>query len=326
MKAVIVDDQTKQLLIGEWDDPIAGDNDLLVRIKATALNRADLLQKRGLYPSLPGESPILGLEMAGIVEQVGANVSGWQPGDRVCALLPGGGYAEKAVIPAGMAMRIPASLSFEQAAAIPEAFLTAYLKMLRLGGLRPGQTVLIHAGASGVGTAAIQLAREIGCTVIATAGSDTKLAACTKLGASLVINYKSGPFAPQVLEATDGRGVDLILDFIGAPYWEQNIRCLAVDGRLVLVGLLGGRKIQEVDLNPILMRRLQIIGSTLRSQSVSTKIELTRELVQMAMPRFADGRLQPVIDSVWDVADANEAHAYMEENRNIGKIILRMNP
>lgn len=326
MKAVIVNDQTDQLFIGEWEDPAAGDNDLLVRVQAAALNRADLLQKRGLYPPLPGESPILGLEMAGIVEQVGADVSGWQPGDRVCALLPGGGYAEKAVIPAGMAMRIPDSLSFEQAAAIPEAFLTAYLKMFRLGGLHTGKSVLIHAGASGVGTAAIQLARETGCTVIVTAGSDSKLAACKELGAAHVINYKSGPFAPQVLETTDGRGVDLILDFVGAPYWEQNIRCLAVDGRLVLVGLLGGRKIPEVDLNPILMRRLHIIGSTLRSQSLSTKIELTRELVEMAMPRFADGRLKPVIDSIWDVADVNKAHAYMEENRNIGKIILRMNP
>ncbi|NGQ96609.1 NAD(P)H-quinone oxidoreductase [Brevibacillus sp. SYP-B805] len=324
MKAVFVEEGTKRLFIGETDQPAMGDDELLIDVKATALNRADLLQKRGLYPPPAGASPILGLEMAGVVSAVGKAVTGWKEGDRVCALLPGGGYAERVVIPAQMAMPIPENLSFEEAAAIPEVFLTAYLNLFWLGGLQSGQTVLIHAGASGVGTAAIQLAREAGARVIVTAGSEAKRQTCLELGADLAIDYRTGPFADRVKEATAGRGVPLILDLVGASYWEQNLDCLADQGKMILIGTMGGGKVPNVNLGLLLARRLHIIGSALRTRSVQDKIALTQEFAPFALPRFADGRLKPVIDSVYDWQEVNEAHARMEGNQNTGKIVLRI--
>lgn len=322
MKAILVEKETRHLYIGETPEPELRDDELLVRVEATALNRADLLQKRGLYPPPKGASEIIGLEMAGVVEAVGHQVTGFKPGDRVCALLPGGGYAEKVTIPAGMAIPIPDSFSFAEAAAIPEVFLTAYLNLFWLGGLQPGYTVLIHAGASGVGTAAIQLVREAGATAIVTAGSEEKLEACRELGASVLINYKDGPFLDAVKKSTDGKGVNIILDFIGASYWEQNIKSLAIDGRLVIIGTMGGAKADNVNLGLLLSRRLQVIGTALRSQPVEKKIQLTHEFCEFALSRFQSGSLVPVIDSVWEWERVNEAHAYMEQNKNIGKIIL----
>jgi tumor protein p53-inducible protein 3 len=324
MKAVLVDEKTKRLYIGEAEEPVISDHELLVSVKATALNRADLLQKRGLYPPPKGASPILGLEMAGVVEEAGEQVTGWKPGDRVFALLPGGGYAERVSIPAGMAIRIPDNFSFEEAAAIPEVFLTAYLNLFVLGGLKAGQTVLIHAGASGVGTAAIQLVKEAGATSIVTAGSEEKRQTCLDLGAAAAIDYKAGPFAPAVKEATGDKGVNIVLDFIGAPYWEQNLESLAMDGRLIIIGTMGGSKVADLDLFSLLGRRLQVIGTSLRSKSPDDKILLTEQFTDFAMARFADGRLKPVIDSVWDLENANDAHEYMEQNKNTGKIILRI--
>ncbi|REE68126.1 putative PIG3 family NAD(P)H quinone oxidoreductase [Paenibacillus taihuensis] len=325
MKAILVNEETKQLYIGEAAEPSIAENELLVNVKATALNRADLLQKRGLYPPPPGASEILGLEMAGVVEKVGTGVKGWQPGDRVFALLPGGGYAQRVAIPADMAMRIPDQFSFEQAAAIPEVFLTAYLNLFVLGGLQAGHTVLIHAGASGVGTAAIQLVREAGATSIITAGTKAKCDTCLELGASVAIDYNAGPFAPAVKDATEGRGVNIIMDFIGASYWQQNLQSLAIDGRLIIIGTMGGSKVSELELGYLLRKRLQVIGTALRSQPLSVKTNLTEQFVQFAMPRFADGRLIPVVDSVLDWDRANEAHEIMEKNQNTGKIILRIN-
>ncbi|WCK54048.1 NAD(P)H-quinone oxidoreductase [Aneurinibacillus sp. Ricciae_BoGa-3] len=324
MKAVLVHEQTQTLYIGDAPEPKGGDNDLVVDIKATALNRADLLQKRGLYPPPQGASPIIGLEMAGTVRSVGKDVNGWKEGDRVFALLPGGGYAERAVVPADMAMRIPDNLSFEQAAAIPEVFLTAYLNLFVLGGLKAGYNVLIHAGASGVGTAAIQLVREAGARSVITAGSEEKRRTCMDLGASHAIDYKAGPFAPKVKEATDGKGVNIILDFIGAPYLEQNISSLAVDGRLIVIGTMGGAKADSINLGQLLARRLQVIGTALRSRSVEDKIMLTQKFSEFALHRFADGRLKPIVDSVYEWENVNEAHQYMEANKNTGKIVLRM--
>jgi tumor protein p53-inducible protein 3 len=326
MKAVLVEEGTKTLYIGQADDPVMTEDGLLVQVKATALNRADLLQKRGMYPPPKGESTIIGLEMSGVIEKVGSKVEGWKPGDRVFALLPGGGYAQRVSIPAGMAMKIPDHFSFEEAAAIPEVFLTAYLNLFVLGDLKPGQTVLIHAGASGVGTAAIQLVREAGATSIITAGSEEKRSTCLQLGARTAIDYKTGPFAPQVREATGGNGANIIMDFIGAPYWEQNIESLAVDGRLIIIGTMGGSKVKDIDLGLLLMRRLQVIGTALRSKSTKDKIQLTEQFAAFAIPLFADGRLKPVIDSVWEWEQANDAHAFMEQNKNTGKIILRVNP
>ncbi|HET7578152.1 MAG TPA: NAD(P)H-quinone oxidoreductase [Bacillales bacterium] len=324
MQAVLVEEESRRLYIGEHEKPAHGDQELLVKVKATALNRADLLQRQGGYPPPEGASPILGLEMAGIVEEVGSDVDGWMPGDRVFGLLPGGGYAEYAAIPAGMAMRVPENLSLEEAAAIPEVFLTAYMNLFWLGGMKAGHTVLIHAGASGVGTAATQLVYEAGGTSITTAGTDEKRAFSRELGASTSIDYKAGPFEPRVREKTDGRGVDIILDFIGAPYWEQNLKSLAVDGRLVIIGTMGGTKIDGLNLGQLLRRRLQVIGTALRSQPGEKKIELTREFAEFALPRFEDGCLKPIVDSVWNWQDANDAQQHMMDNKNTGKIVLRI--
>lgn len=322
MKAVLIEEETSRLYIGELDDPVLGDDDLLVAVKATALNRADLLQRRGKYPPPKGTPNILGLEMSGVVERVGANVRHWKVGDRVCALLPGGGYAQKVVIPAGMAMKIPDHFTFEQAAAIPEVFLTAYLNLAVLGKVAAGEHVLIHAAASGVGTAAIQLVRAFGGVAIATAGSKQKLDVCQSLGAQHVINYKEESFAEKVLAITSGNGVQVILDPIGASYWEQNLKAIGMDGRWLLIGGMGGYILEQMNLRLLMGKRVQLIGSTLRSRSVAEKIALTQQFVQFAADKFADGSLVPVIDRVYSWRDVMTAHAYMEQNQNIGKIVL----
>jgi putative PIG3 family NAD(P)H quinone oxidoreductase len=324
MKAVLVDEQTKNLSVGEYENPVLGEGELRVSVKATAINRADLLQKLGQYPPPEGASPILGLEMAGMIKEVGPSVKGWEPGDRICALLPGGGYAEEVVIPAEMAIRIPERFSFEEAAAIPEVFLTAYLNLFVLGGLKQGQTVLIHAGASGVGTAAIQLVREAGAKSIVTAGSQDKLDFCAKLGADYGINYRTDSFSAKVKEYTDGNGVNLILDFVGASYYEKNLESVSKDGRIIFIGTMGGGKIEGFNIMQLMMKRISLIGSTLRSQSQDQKIELTKKFTDFSLALFEEGRLKPIIDSVCDIHEVNEAHDKMQNNLNKGKIVLRM--
>ncbi|PIC65156.1 NADPH:quinone oxidoreductase [Sporosarcina sp. P13] len=322
MRAVIA--KNGKLLIQQFPEPTPHADELLVEIKATALNRADLVQKQGDYPLPEGTSPIMGIEMAGIIREVGSNVTDWKIGDRVCSILPSGGYAEKVTIPAAMAIPIPGNFSFEQATAIPEVFLTAYLNLYTLGNLQAGDDVLIHAGASGVGTAAIQLVREAGARSIITAGTEVKRAFCMDLGASKAIDYKAGPFVEEVLHATDGKGVNTVLDFVGAPYFEQNIQSLAVDGKLILVGVLGGRVVQELNLMDLKIPRIQLIGTMLRVQPLENKIKLTRAFSDYAIPLFESGKLQPIIDSVWELDKINDAHDYMEENKNIGKIIIKV--
>ncbi|GEO27635.1 NAD(P)H quinone oxidoreductase [Alicyclobacillus acidoterrestris] len=324
MKAVLIREfgGPEVLHIGEIETPVPGAGEVLVRVRATALNRADLLQRRGFYPPPKGASEILGLEMAGEVAQVGEGVTSVAVGDRVYALLPGGGYAQYVTVPAGMLMKLPDSLTFAQGAAIPEAFLTAYLNLFSLAKLAPGDTVLVHAGASGVGTSAIQLIRLAGATSIVTAGSSVKLERCMSLGASAGWNYHDGSFVPFVEEQTDGRGADIILDFIGASYFEDNIRALAVDGRLLLIGTMGGTEVQNVNLGTLLARRLQVIGTALRSRSLATKIELSQAFQTFAGDALERGEIAPVIDSVFDWREVQDAHRYMEENKNIGKIVL----
>jgi len=326
MKAVLMREPggSDVLYIGEHEEPTMGDDDLLVRVEATALNRADLLQRRGLYPPPIGASDILGLEMAGTVVGVGANVSGWKEHDRVCALLPGGGYAEYVSIPAAMAMRLPDPLTFEQGAAIPEVFLTAFLNLFYLGDLKHSHTVLVHAGASGVGTAAIQLIREAGAVSFVTAGSEKKLEGLLELGGASGWNYRNGSFVEWVLDRTKGLGVQIILDFVGAPYFQSNLRCLAQDGRLILIGTMGGATVKELDLSDLLVRRLQVIGTALRSRSSASKVALTEAFTAFAMPRFEAGKLTPVIDTVFDWREVAAAHQHMETNANIGKIVLRV--
>ena len=303
-------------------EPVPTPDDLLVRVRASALNRADTMQRRGHYPPPPGESDILGLELAGEVEAVGANALGFKPGDRVFGLVGGGGYAEKACIDHRMAMPIPHGWDFVKAAAVPEVFFTANETLFTLGRLDAGETVLIHAGASGVGTAGIQMARQTGARVLVTVGSQEKVARTEALGAEAAINYKTTDFAERVLELTDG-GVDLVQDFIGAAYWQNNLKCLKTAGRLVLVGLMGGAKV-EADIGLIMRKRLQVIGSVMRSQPMENKIAITERFRSRWLPELESGRLQPLIDCSFPLAEAAEAHQYMEENRNVGKIMLVM--
>ena len=302
-------------------DPVPRSDQVRVRVRATALNRADVMQRMGSYPPPPGESDILGLELAGEVEAVGAAVKDLVPGDRVFGLVGSGGYAEKAVIDARMAMPMPAGWDFTQAAAVPEVFFTAQETLFTLGGLKEGETVLIHAAASGVGTAGIQMARETGARIFVTAGSAEKIQRCIELGATVGCNYKERDFADWVKEVTNGQGVDLIEDFIGAAYWDRNLRSLKTGGRLVLVGLMGGAKV-EANLGLLMTKRLQIFGSVLRSRPLADKIAITQRFRATWLPLLAAGRVKPIIDRVFPLAQAADAHRCMEENRNFGKIIL----
>lgn len=324
MRAVVFDEPggPEVLHIAEVPDPVPGPEDLLVRNFAAGVNRADLLQRRGHYPAPPGESAILGLEFAGEVLSWGEGVAGFERGDRVFGLLGGGGYAELVRVHHRMAVPIPDHFSFEKAAAVPEAFLTACENLFELGRLEAGQTVLIHAGASGVGTAAIQLAREAGARVIITAGTPEKRERCLSLGASLALD-RHREFAPEVEKATGGRLADVILDLVGASFWEQNLRCLARGGRLLLVGLVGGSKV-SADLSVLLHRRLTVIGSTLRGQSREEKIAITDRFRARVLPRLASGAVQPVLDRVFLLGEAAEAHRHVEADRNIGKVVLRL--
>lgn len=311
------------LQLTEVADPVPTPDQLLVRVRASALNRADTMQRIGAYPPPPGESDILGLELAGEVEAVGSSVQGFAPGDRVFGLVGSGGYAEKAVIDARMAMPIPDGWSFSQAAAVPEVYFTAQETIFTLAGLKSGETILIHAGASGVGTAGIQMARETRARILITAGSAEKIQRCIELGAQAGCNYKEQDFAEWVKDVTQGTGVDVIEDFIGAAYWDKNLRSLKIGGRLVLVGLMGGVKV-DAHLGMILTKRLQIFGSVLRSRPLEDKIAITQRFKQNWLPLLTTGKIKPIIDTVFPLAQAAEAHQYMEDNKNFGKIILEM--
>lgn len=307
----------------EWPDPVPGSGEVLVKVKATALNRADLLQVKGLYPPPPGESEILGLEIAGEVAAIGSEVTRWKKGDRVCALLAGGGYAQFAVVHEDLLMAIPDKLNFEEAAAIPEVFLTATQVLVLLAAIKSGDHVLIHAGASGVGTAAIQMVCKLGgkCMVTASAG---KRDICLQLGAELVVDYNTEDFEAEALKWTKGKGVNIIVDPIGGSYFNKNLRSLHTDGMLIQLAFMGGAKVDEIDLSLILFKRLRITGSTLRARSLDYKAALVARFKKDILPLFDTGQLQPVIDRIYDWSDANEAHQYMESNRSQGKIILRV--
>jgi putative PIG3 family NAD(P)H quinone oxidoreductase len=323
MKAILVNTpgNVEQLTFGEYPTPQPGPNEILVKVAATALNRADLLQREGKYPPPPGASPILGLEIAGTVTQVGADVAHWKLGDRVCALLPGGGYAQYATVHKHLALPIPENLSFIQAAAIPEVFLTAFQTLNWLAKLQAGETALIHAGASGVGTAAIQLARFIGATCLVTASAG-KHELCQSLGASACIDYKMQDFAVEVLQLTQNRGVDVILDCIGGPYLEKNIQSLAVDGRLIEIAVMGGNPVASLNMAAVLMKRIHIQGSTLRARELEYKIRLTQQFADLAWSSFGNGKLYPVIAATFPWAEVKKAHQMMEDNSNAGKIVL----
>jgi putative PIG3 family NAD(P)H quinone oxidoreductase len=325
MNAVVVKpgDKSPRLVWQEVGDVSLGSGEVLVAVRATAVNRADLLQAQGQYPPPPGVSEILGLEISGVVLAAADDAEGWRAGDRVLCLLAGGGYAERASVSGGLLMRIPASWSYAQGAAVPEAWLTAFLNLFIEGQLAAGEAVLIHAGASGVGTAAIQMARAAGAVVYATAGSFDKLEACRRLGATLAVDYKHQDFAVEIKAHSGGRGVDLILDPVGAAYLSRNLEVLAAGGRLVTIGLMGGLR-AEIDLGKVLGRSLRLIGSRLRHRPVAEKIRITRLFEERFWPQLADGRLVPVIDRVFPITEVEAAHAYVRENRNIGKVILEI--
>ncbi len=326
MKAVIVSPpgDAGQLNISSWEKPVPNQHEILVKVAATAINRADILQRKGSYPPPKGASPILGLEISGEVTKAGKNVTRWKAGDKVFGLLPGGGYAQYAVIHQDMAMSMPNNLSFEQAAAIPEVFLTAYLALQWLANLQPKEKLLIHAGASGVGTAAIQLAKHMQAGQIIITASAPKHPLCLNLGVDHAIDYKTQDFQEKVLAYTQQEGVDVIIDFIAAPYLHKNMHCLRTDGRLVLLALLGGAKADSFDMGEVLQKRLQIIGSTLRSRSLDYQIRLTKDFADFALSKFQHQQLHPVIDKVFDWQDVQQAHKYMESNQNTGKIVMKV--
>jgi len=291
-------------------------------VHATAINRADLVQRSGGYPPPPGASPIMGLECAGTVMEVGEGVSRVRPGDAVCALLAGGGYAEQVVVAAGQVLRIPAGLSMVQAAAIPEVFATAYLNLYMEAGASSGERVVLHAGASGVGTAAIQLCRELGNPCFVTLGNAEKLKACLELGADAGFVRHEGSFSDAVKQwAADG--VDVILDPVGGVYLEDNLNCLSLEGRLVLIGLMGGAA-SEINLGLLLMKRLRIIGSTLRARSIAAKSAVMDQLESVVWPLLAEGRIIPVIDSTFPIHEADAAHQQVAGNETIGKVVLEV--
>ena len=319
----IQSDVERTLLWQPSPDPVCGTGEVLVDVYATALNRADLFQRAGKYPPPPGASEILGLEIAGEISTLGTDVIGYQVGERVCALLSGGGYAERAVVPVEMLMPVPEGLDFEQAAAVPECFLTVFVNFYMEAELQAGEIVLTHGGASGVGTAAIQLARASGNSIFVTAGSAEKVARCEELGADLAINYREHDFVESVLAHTDGAGVDVILDIVGGDYLHRNLKLLKPKGRLVLISTLGGAR-TEIDLRVLMGRRARIIGSVLRSRALAEKIEIKQLFMQRFWRMFLEGQLFPVIDSVVPIEQADAAQQRMAENRNIGKIVLKV--
>lgn len=363
MKAILYhpENTNAPLYIGETQKPKPSENEILVKVKATALNRADLLQKAGKYPPPKGASSILGLEIAGEIVEIGQNVTNYKIGQEIVGLISGGGYAQFALIDAQMAMPKPKQFSFEEAAAIPEVFLTAFQTIFwtLLGkkninnngvwGMENGElgntnnytnansyntntnnytntnenqkTILIHAGASGVGSAAIQICKVLGMKVFVTA-SKTKQEFCKKLGADYSIDYEKDDFAKLILEQTNTKGVDYIIDFIGQKYWKQNLDCIAIDGKMAILAAMSGAKLENANFSQILTKRIQITGSTLRSRSLDYQRELTKEFVEFSTPLFENGTLKPVLDSIFDWTLAQQAHQHMENNGNKGKIIL----
>ena len=324
MKAVTVKKPggPEQLEFVEVAAPEPKKGELLVRVHAAAVNRTDIITREGKVGY--AENPILGVEIAGTVVDANGDHS-FSSGDRVMGLVNGGGYAEFAVMPADRAMKIPESLSIEEAAAIPEVFLTAYQTLFWIGKLQKQETVLIHAGASGVGTAAIQLAKKLcDAKVIVTAGSERKLDFCRELGADVLINYKEQSFDEEVLKATDGKGADLILDFIGADYWEKNLASIRKEGRWVLIGILGGSELEKVNLFSLMSKCIQLTGTLLTPRSDEYKARLTQEFAENVTPYFERKEIVPVIDTKFPLEKVRNAQQHMEENRNIGKIILEI--
>lgn len=311
------------LALRQRPTPTPASGEVLIKIAAAGINRPDCLQRQGSYPPPPGASDIPGLEVAGSVVALGAGVSNWQLGDQVCALLTGGGYAQYCVAPAAQCLPLPANCNQQQAAALPETLFTVWSNVFERGRLKSGETLLVHGGTSGIGTTAIQLASALGARVFTTVGGAEKLQACRDLGAELVVNYHEQDFVAAVKNATQGRGVDVILDMVGGDYIQRNISALAVEGRLVFIAFLRGAK-AELNLGAVMMKRLTITGSTLRSRPVADKALIAEALLKTVWPLVEAGKIRPVIHRIFPLAEAAAAHALMESNRHIGKIVLQV--
>ena len=301
--------------------PAVAAGEVLIKVAAAGVNRPDVMQREGKYPPPPGASDIPGLELAGEIISVAADVNAWKVGDRVCALVSGGGYAEFCPVPAPQCLPLPAGLDVTHAAAIPETFFTVWTNVFERGRLAAGESILIHGGSSGIGTTAIQLAHAFGARVLTTAGSDEKCSACRSLGAEVAINYRSADFVAAVRDVTNGRGADLVLDMVGGDYLQRNLDCLAMDGRLVQIGMLGGLKAQ-VNMGPVLQRRLWITGSTLRARSVAEKAAIAQAVHQKVWPLLEAGKVRVLIHATYPLAQAAEAHRVMESSEHIGKLVL----
>jgi putative PIG3 family NAD(P)H quinone oxidoreductase len=309
----------------EVPDPVTGPDELLIEVAASALNRADLLQAAGHYPPPPGASEILGMECSGVVAEVGQNVTGWQIGDQVCALLAGGGYATRVAVPAVQVLPVPSGVDLIDAAALPEVTCTVWSNLVMTAGLRAGQTVLIHGGSSGIGTMAVQVAHSLGARVAVTASRPEGLAVCKDLGADILIDYSQQDFVEALKSATEGRGADVILDVMGAKYLQRNIDALADGGRLVIIGLQGGTK-AELDINALMRKRAGVISTALRSRPVvgpGSKGAIVADVREKLWPAVAAGEVRPVIDSVFEMNRAGDAHLRLSQGGHIGKIVLR---
>ena len=328
MKAIVVErpGSPAEFTWTEVPDPEPAADEVLIDVAATAVNRADLLQAAGHYPPPPGASPILGLECAGTIAQVGADVTGWAVGDQVCALLAGGGYAERVAVPAGQVLPVPAGVDLVHAGGLPEVACTVWSNLVLTAGLRAGQTVLIHGGGSGIGTMAIQVAKARGATVAVTASRAETLDRCRELGADIVIDYRADDFVTALPAANGGRGADVILDVIGAKYLTRNIATLADGGRLVIIGMQGGTT-AELDINALMRRRAGVIGTTLRSRpgtGPGSKAEIVAHVRAELWPLVSSGAVRPVIDSVVDLPDAARAHRRVADGGHFGKVVLRV--
>lgn len=304
--------------------PVPKPDEVLIRVLAAGVNRPDVSQRQGSYPPPPGASPIIGLEVAGVIAASGAEETQYRVGDKVCALTNGGGYADYCAVPAAQTLPWPAGYDAIHAGAIPETYFTVWANLFMLGRLARGEAALIHGGSSGIGVTAIQLAKEFGAAAYATAGTDAKVAACLKLGADAAFNYRTTDFLDEIKKATGGRGVDVVLDMVGAAYFERNLRSLALDGRLVMIAFLGGSKLETFDLTPVMTRRLTITGSTMRPRTTAQKGAIAAELRARVWPALDAGRCGPVIHQVFPLAEAAAAHALMESGTHFGKIVLRV--
>ncbi|WP_407838184.1 NAD(P)H-quinone oxidoreductase [Streptomyces sp. DSM 116496] len=309
------------LVWADAPDPVAGDGEVLVEVAASAVNRADVLQRQGFYNPPPGASPHPGLECSGRITAIGAGVSGWSVGDEVCALLSGGGYAQRVAVPAGQLLPVPAGVDLVTAAALPEVVSTVWSNVFMVAGLRPGETLLVHGGSSGIGTMAIQLAKAVGARVAVTAGGKEKLARCAELGADILIDYREQDFVEEIRAATDGAGADVILDIMGAKYLTRNVDALAVNGRLAIIGLQGGVK-AELNLAALLAKRAAITATTLRARPLEEKAAIVAAVREHVWPLITAGRVHPVVHATYPMSEAPEAHRVLETSAHVGKLLL----